>query len=179
VEGILVLPLIPIPLEGVKEKETVRSLLEFFLWFEDLPDVEARLMAATREEYKKSFLGRISEGPGWCDDRQSMRLPLSLTGVGKATKANRLLGDRPKTIAAFSSDLEREWVIRMAVDLNQCFNLGLSTDLKMFRSAEELGKARGGDEKIAAVVFGASNGARLAEVRKALKCPAQQRRAGG
>jgi hypothetical protein len=166
VEGILVLPLIPIPLDGVKEKETVRSLLEFFLWFEDLPDVEAKLMAETRDAYKKSFLGRISDGPGWCDDRQSMRLPLSLTGVGKATKANRLLGDRPKTIAAFSSDLEREWVIRMAVDLNQCFNLGLSTDLKMFRSAEELGKARGGDEKIAAVVFGASNGARLAEVLK-------------
>jgi hypothetical protein len=55
------------------------------------------------EAYKKSFLGRISDGPGWCDDRQSMRLPLSLTGVGKATKANRLLGDRPKTIVAFNS----------------------------------------------------------------------------
>jgi hypothetical protein len=166
VEGILVLPLIPILLEGVKEKETVRSLLEFFLWFEDLPDVEAKLMADTREEYNTSFLGRISEGPGWCDDRQSMRLPLSLTGVGKATKANRLLGDRPKTIVDFNSDLEREWVTRMAEDLNQCFNFGLSTDLKMFRSAEELGRASGGEEKIAAVVFGASNGARLAEVLK-------------
>jgi len=83
VEGIMVLPLIPVPLEGVKDKETVRSLLEFFLWFEDLPDAEASLMANTREEYKRTFLGRIGAGPGWCDDRQSMRLPLSLSGGGK------------------------------------------------------------------------------------------------
>jgi hypothetical protein len=54
----------------------------------------------------------------------------------------------------------------MAEDLNQGFNLGLSTDLKMYRTAEELGRARGSEEKIAAVVFGASNGARLAEVLK-------------
>jgi hypothetical protein len=62
VEGLLVLPLIPIPLEGVKDKETVRSLLEFFLWFEDLPDVEAKLMADTREDFKNSFLGRLRGG---------------------------------------------------------------------------------------------------------------------
>jgi hypothetical protein len=58
----LVLPLIPIPLEGVKDKETVRSLMEFFLWFEDLPDVEAKLMADTREDFKNSFLGRLRGG---------------------------------------------------------------------------------------------------------------------
>ncbi len=64
-------------------------------------------MADTREEFKNSFLGRISDGPGWCDDWQSLRLPLSLSGAGKATKANRLLGNRPKTIVAFGNDLER------------------------------------------------------------------------
>ncbi len=87
-----------------------------------------------------------------------MRLPLSLTGGGKATKANRLLEERPKTICAFHGDLEREWVSRMAVDLNSCLNMGLSTDLKMYRRAEDLCKARGEEEKISAVVFGASNG---------------------
>jgi hypothetical protein len=166
VDGIMVLPLIPVPLEGIKDKETVRSLLEFFLWFEDLPDAEARLMADTRDEYKRTFLGRIGTGPGWCDDRQSMRLPLSLTGGGKATKANRLLGERPKTIGAFHEDLEREWVSKMAVDLNSCLNMGLATDLKMHRRAEDLCKARGEEEKMSAVVFGASNGGRLAEVLK-------------
>ncbi len=62
VEGLMVLPLIPVPLEGAKDKEMVRSLLEFFLWFEDLPDAEAGLMADTRDEYKKTFLGRIGTG---------------------------------------------------------------------------------------------------------------------
>ncbi len=148
VEGLLVLPLIPIPLEGVKDKETVRSLLEFFLWFEDLPDVEAKLMADTREDLKKSFLGRLSEGPGWCDDRQSMRLPLSLNGQGKATKANRLLGDRPKTIVPFDRDLERVWIAKMAADLNKGFNLGLSSDLLLYRTAEDLCRARKNDATV-------------------------------
>jgi hypothetical protein len=54
----------------------------------------------------------------------------------------------------------------MAGDLNACFNMGLSTDLKMYRNAEELCKARGDEEKLSAVVFGASNGGRLAELLK-------------
>ncbi len=64
---------------------------------------------------------------------------------------------------------------RMAEDLNQGFNLGLSTDLMMYRTAEDLCRARGDEEKIAAVVFGASNGARLVEVLKEkgiIVCPA-------
>jgi hypothetical protein len=77
-----------------------------------------------------------------------------------------MLGERPKTICAFQKELEREWVTKVAVDLNACLNMGLATDLKMNRKAEELCKARGEEEKMSAVVFGASNGGRLAEVLK-------------
>ncbi len=55
---------------------------------------------------------------------------------------------------------------KMAVDLNSCLNMGLSMEMKMHRRAEELCKARGEEEKMSAVVFGASNGGQLAEVLK-------------
>ncbi len=49
---VIVLPLLPMPLEGLEDSETVRSLLEFLLWFEELPGIEARLLAETRAHYK-------------------------------------------------------------------------------------------------------------------------------
>jgi hypothetical protein len=77
-----------------------------------------------------------------------------------------LLGDRPKAIVPFDRDLERVWIAKMAADLNKGFNLGLSSDLLLYRKAEDLCRARGDEERMAAVVFGASNGTRLAEVLK-------------
>ncbi len=55
---------------------------------------------------------------------------------------------------------------KIAEDLNKGFNLGLSSDLMLYRTAEDLCRARGDEEKMATVVFGASNGTRLAEVLK-------------
>ncbi len=60
---VLVLPLLPMPLEGMEDSDTVQSLLEFLLWFEELPDIEARLLADTRAHYKALYLGRIGKGP--------------------------------------------------------------------------------------------------------------------
>jgi hypothetical protein len=160
---VLVLPLLPMPLEGMEDSETVRSLLEFLMWFDELPDIEARLLANTREHYKKLYLGRIGEGTGWCDSRQSMRMPIRLTSVGKETRASRRLGDRPKNLPAFTIERERYWAEYMVGDLNRCFNLDLSTDLAMHRGAKELAGIRV-EEKVKFEVVGASNGVRLAEV---------------
>jgi hypothetical protein len=104
---VLVLPLLPMPLEGMEDSETVRSLLEFLLWFEELPDIEARLLADTRAHFKVLYLGRIGEGPSWCDGRQSMRMPIRLTSIGKETRASRRLGDRPKNLPEFTIEKER------------------------------------------------------------------------
>jgi hypothetical protein len=160
---VLVLPLLPMPLEGLEDSETVRSLLEFLMWFDELPDIEARLLADTRAHYKKLYLGRIGEGPGWCDNRQSMRMPIRLTSIGKETRASRRLGDRPKNLPAFSIERERYWAGYMAGDLNRCLSLDLSTDLAMHRGAKELAGMRV-EAKVKFVVAGASNGVRLAEV---------------
>ncbi len=160
---VLVLPLLPMPLEGMEDSETVRSLLEFLMWFDELPDIEARLLADTRAHYKKLYLGRIGEGTGWCDTRQSMRMPIRLTSIGKETRASRRLGDRPKTLPAFTIERERYWAEYVVGDLNRCFSLDLSTDLAMHRGAKELAGIRV-EEKVKFEVVGASNGVRLAEV---------------
>jgi hypothetical protein len=166
---VLVLPLLPMPLEGMEDSDTVRSLLEFLLWFEELPDIEARLLADTRAHYKALYLGRIGEGPGWCDGRQSMRMPIRLTSIGKETRASRRLGDRPKILPEFSIERERYWAGYMIGDLNRTFNLDLATELAMHRDAAELAGVRK-EEKTKFVIAGASNGARLAEVMEKKGC---------
>jgi hypothetical protein len=157
------------PLEGLEDSDTVRSLLEFLLWFEELPDIEARLLADTRAHYKALYLGRIGEGPGWCDGRQSMRMPIRLTSIGKETRASRRLGDRPKNLPVFNIERERYWAGYLVGDLNRTFNLGLAMDLAMHRTAEELAGVRT-EEKTKFEIFGASNGARLAEVMEKKGC---------
>jgi hypothetical protein len=166
---VLVLPLLPMPLEGLEDSDTVRSLLEFLLWFEELPDIESRLLADTRAHYKALYLGRIGEGPGWCDGRQSMRMPIRLTSIGKETRASRRLCDRPKNLPVFTIERERYWAGYLVGDLNRTFNLDLATELAMHRTAEELAGMRT-EEKTKFVIFGASNGARLAEVMEKKGC---------
>ncbi len=152
---VLVLPLLPMPLEGMEDSDTVRSRLEFLLWFEELPDIEARLLADTRAQYKALYLGRIGGGPGWCDGRPSMRMPIRLTSIGKETRASRRLGDRPKNLPEFTIERERYWAEYMVGDLNRTFNLDLATDLAMYRDAAELAGARK-EEKTKFVIAGAS-----------------------
>ena len=62
--GIMVLPLIPMPMENITDRATVRSILEFFSWFEDLPETEVRLLSETRKEFVSHFLPRNGPGGG-------------------------------------------------------------------------------------------------------------------
>jgi hypothetical protein len=63
---LMVLPLIPIPVAAVTDRATIRSMLEFFAWFEDMPEAESKLLCETREHYEKLYMARIGDGPGWC-----------------------------------------------------------------------------------------------------------------
>jgi hypothetical protein len=62
VGGVLVLPLLPMPVEGMEDSETIRSMLEFLLWFEELPDIEARLLADTRPTTRPCTWGELVTG---------------------------------------------------------------------------------------------------------------------
>jgi hypothetical protein len=88
----MVLPLIPIPVSAITDRSTIRSLLEFFAWFDDMPEAESKLLCETREHYVKLYMARAGDGPGWCDDRQSFKLPISLSGSGRSTYKSRRWG---------------------------------------------------------------------------------------
>jgi hypothetical protein len=65
----MVLPLIPMPMEEVTDKATIRSLIEFFSWFDCLPEAEVKLLSETRKQFVSQLLGRMGTGRGWCDGR--------------------------------------------------------------------------------------------------------------
>lgn len=159
---IMVLPLIPMPMENVTDAATVRSLIEFLSWFEGLPDNEVKLLSDTRKHFFSLYLGRGGVGPGWCDSRQSFALPSSLAGNGRTTFNSRSWGDRPRAMEAFTVERERYWVEKLVTEINRDFSLDLSVDLCISRSAAVLQKAEAGLNKLSLVIAGGSNASRLA-----------------
>ena len=159
--NVVILPLIPIPMADIVDRATIRSLIEFFEWFQDLPDIESRLLADTRERFKAQYLGRIGVGGGWCDERQSFRLPLSLTGSGKTTYTSKLMGNRPEVIKGFSLEQERYWAGELVRDINSDFKLEMSTELVVHRKAEDLVREEEAGYRLTGLLVGASNATRL------------------
>jgi hypothetical protein len=159
---LMVLPLIPIPTTAVSDRATVRSLLEFFAWFEDMPEAESKLLSETRDHYVKLYMARIGDGPGWCDDRQSFKLPISLTGRGRSTYKSRRWGRRPENISAFNPETEKYWVSRLIENLNKDLATDLSLDLSFLRKGAGIRYLELSLSKCATVVVGASNANRTA-----------------
>jgi len=158
---VTVLPLIPMPMEEVAEKETIRSLLEFFNWFGSLPDSEVKLLEETRANFLKMYVERIGTGGGWCDERQSGWMPVSLSNCNKERVVSRLWGNRPLTIAAFSEQTEQYWVTRIVENINSDFSLDLSTDLCFSRQLSERRRVETALCRTRAVVAGGSNAGKL------------------
>jgi len=160
---LMVLPLIPMPMEDISDESTVRSLIEFLSWFADLPEAEVRLLKETRDHFTTLYLARMGGGAGNADSRQSFKMPLSLSGMGKMRYVSRGWGQRPNKIAAFTLETERYWALRLINNLNSDFNLSLSTNLGMFRSAQDVARLGAVASSMDFAVVGASNAGRLAE----------------
>jgi hypothetical protein len=158
---VMVLPLVPMPMELVEDESTVRSLLEFLSWFSCLPDVEARLLSETRKHFLDLYLPRIGTGKGWCDGRQSFIMPTSLSGSTFHIFKSRLWGERPKTLGAFSVEQERYWAGKLAANINADFSLDLSVDLCINRQADSIIREQAVVNKLDVVVAGGSNAAKL------------------
>jgi len=159
---LMVLPLIPLPTTAVTDRATVRSLLEFFAWFEDMPEAEAKLLSETREHYVRLYMARIGDGPGWCDDRQSFKLPISLSSSGKSTYKSRRWGARPENILAFNQETEKYWVSLLIDNLNKDLGTALSSDVSFLRRGADIRRLELTLSKSATIVAGASNANRTA-----------------
>jgi hypothetical protein len=159
---LMVLPLIPIPVAAITDRATIRSMLEFFAWFEDMPEAESKLLCETREHFEKLYMARIGDGPGWCDDRQSFKLPISLSGSGRSTYKSRKWGARPECMLAFNSETEKYWISHLADNLNKDLATNLSVDISFLRKGSDIRQLELRLSKSATVVVGASNANRTA-----------------
>jgi hypothetical protein len=160
--GVMVLPLIPMPMEEISDRGTIRSLLEFLAWFEDLPETEVRLLSETRKCYAEKFLGRNGTGRGWCDVRQSFSMPVDLSSNSTFTFNSRLWGNRPRRLTAFTEETERLWAAKLADELNRDFALGLSVTPVVARKAADISKMAVDTSQLKIVFAGGSNAARVA-----------------
>jgi hypothetical protein len=164
--GIMVLPLIPMPMEDISDRATIRSLIEFLSWFDCLPEAEVKLLSDTRKQFVSRLLARTGTGRGWCDGRQTFTMPVDLSSFNSVTFNSRLWGNRPRKVNAFTVEDERLWAGMLAGELNRDFSLNLSEDLGIFRSASEIRKMGEGTNKVKIVVGGGSNASKLATALK-------------
>jgi hypothetical protein len=88
--GIMVLPLIPMPMEDISDRATIRSLIDFLSWFDCLPEAQVKLLSETRKQFVSQLLARMGTGRGWCDGRQTFTMRVDLSSFNSFTFNSRL-----------------------------------------------------------------------------------------
>jgi hypothetical protein len=148
-------------MEDVTDEATLRSLLEFFSWFDKMPEAEAMLLAESRKHFMDLYMPRLGTSSGWCDKRETFSLPTSLAGKNVYTYHSRNWGERPKALKAFTVETEKYWVERISKDINSEFSLDLSTDVCVIRNAGSILTDEAVVNKLEVLVAGASNAGKL------------------
>jgi hypothetical protein len=86
-----ILPGIPLSSSGVEDRCVIRGLLDVASWFDSIPDPELRLLRNSRKCWEDTYLGKTRRGPGWCDYRLNLVMPVSLNKDATAA-ADRAAG---------------------------------------------------------------------------------------
>ena len=172
-ENCMVLPLVPVSVQGITGKSTVRSLLESLHWFMSLKDTETVLVNGIMEGFCTKFLACTGIGTGtststgemdWANSRQYFRVPAALDTKATVSLVSEGWGSRPDCIPPLSQAAERVKALCLINVLNGAFDLGLCASPVMDRSSEAICSAsrKIGFQKLVAAV-GGSHAARLAE----------------
>jgi hypothetical protein len=89
-------------------------------------------------------------------------MPVDLSGNGTFTFNSRLWGNRPRRLAAFTDEMERQWAGKLADELNRDFALGLSATPCVARKAVDISKMAVDNSQVKIVFAGGSNAAKVA-----------------
>ncbi len=125
---VIILPGIPLSSSGVEDRCVIRGLLDVASWFDSIPDPELRLLRNSRKCWEDTYLGKTRRGPGWCDYRLNLVMPVSLNmeaGTTPCTTGD--WGERPVMLVALNEAGERYWVEKISLELNREVGLGLAT----------------------------------------------------
>jgi hypothetical protein len=138
----LLLPFVSVSGVG---SHTLRSLLEFLNWVDNLQDPEMELLRGVRRQYVAEFLSPVEGGQQWAGERQNMMLPISLYGEGVMLYKSREWGPLPRELRPVSEDEEAEWLGKLSTAMGREVNISLATTvasgrtLSAVRSLEEDG----------------------------------------
>ncbi len=111
---VIVIPLLHLSPVGIEDKTIFRSLLDMASWYDDMEEVELKLIRNTRMNFMEVNLARLERGPGWADTHINSRMPVSLSASSAGTTAY-VTGDwgrRPERIAPLTEHGESKAVNR-------------------------------------------------------------------
>ena len=97
----MVLPLVPVMVQGIHGKSIVRSLLESLHWFTSLKDTEAVLQKGCIANFCTTFIACTNKGIGetdWANGRQCFRVPAGLDTKAYVSLVSEGWGSRPDCI---------------------------------------------------------------------------------
>jgi len=158
----MIVPVLPLAGEAIMGEHVVRSLVEFFDWYDDLQDPEARLLRSVRRAYVAEFLDETEEGERWGDQLQNHRMPISLHGEGTTRYRSRLYGRLPRAVRGVDEHEEQVWIGRIGSVLNRDFGMSLTTSVVAGRSLAAVRAVEEQEDKLSFKVIGASNATRSA-----------------
>jgi hypothetical protein len=161
---VIVIPLLHLSPVGIEDRTILRSMIDMAAWYDDMEEVELKLIRNTRMNFMEVNLGRLERGPGWADAHINSRMPVSLSAESKGTTAY-VTGDwgkQPERIAPLSVHGERHWLGLLIGEINREMHLGLDTEICLARTLAAVRRTKEDVGPIAAVAVGASNAARTA-----------------
>ena len=178
-EGIVVVPLPPVPVGGLQGRSIVRALVETIHWFNSLPDTECILMKNVHCTYMDTFL-RGGNGAGLANERLCVRLPASLNTHAVNTIVSEGWGRRPDGIPPLTQAAEEIIISPLLRALEDTFGLDLCRAPCLERDRETIGRLieEAGNEANY-LVIGGSHASRLAEAMGTSGLSVERITAGG
>ncbi len=76
---VIVIPLLHLSPVGIEDRTILRSMIDMAAWYDDMEEVELKLIRNTRMNFMEVNLGRLERGPGWADAHINSRMPVSLS----------------------------------------------------------------------------------------------------
>ena len=169
-EGIMVVPLPPVPVGGVSGRHVVRAILDSLHWFMSLDSTESVIMKSSMQTFITLHLAKGGES-GWADERQAFRLPASLDSRSSFTYVSEGWGSRPEGVPPLSTAAEKTLIDGIVSTLETAFTLGLCTSPCLERDGGAIHRAkRASREQHNYLVIGGSNATRLADAVGGLRC---------
>ena len=176
---VLVVPLPPVPVGGITGRSLIRSIIEVAHWFMASSSTEALILKGVYMSLLDSFLSE-GVGVGWANERQSIRLPVSLDSPAFVSTVSEGWGNRPDEVPPLSQAAEELLISPLLCKLNEAFSLNLCLSPSFERDVESIvASISGARGDMNYLVVGGSHASRLATAMGELGCSVDRVTAGG